>query len=58
MLVVALPAGAALFAELVRPGFFGGILRDPASSMLLVLAGLLQVLGLFVVRRLGRAAER
>ena len=58
MLVVALPAGAALFAELVRPGFFAGILGDPAASMLLLLAVLLQFVGLFIVRRLGRAAER
>lgn len=58
MLVVALPGGAALFAELVRPGFFASIFRDPASAMLLVLAVLLQSLGLFVVRRIARSTDQ
>jgi tight adherence protein B len=58
MLVVAMPAGAALFAEIVSPGFFVGILGDPASTVLLSLAGLLQVIGLLAVKRLGRTVER
>jgi tight adherence protein B len=58
MLVVAMPAGAALFAEVVSPGFFAGILADPASTLLLSLAGLLQFIGLLAVKRLGRSAER
>lgn len=58
LMVVALPAGAALFAELVRPGFFGGIVSDPTSTFLLVAALILQVLGLSVVRRLGRGGDR
>ena len=58
LMVVALPAGASLFAEMVRPGFFSAILGDPASALLLLVAALLQVFGLFVVRRLGKAAER
>ena len=58
MLVVALPAGAALFAELVRPGFFGGILHNPASTALLVLACALQVVGLLLVRRIAGSVER
>ncbi len=58
MLVVAMPAGAALFAEVVSPGFFAGILTDPASTLLLSLAGLLQLIGLLAVKRLGRSAER
>jgi tight adherence protein B len=58
MLVVAMPAGAALFAEVVSPGFFAGIFTDPASTLLLSLAGLLQLIGLLAVKRLGRSAER
>ena len=58
MLVVALPAGAALFAELVRPGFFAGILADPLSAMLLLLAALLQTVGLSIVRRVARSVSR
>lgn len=53
LLVVSLPAGACLFAELMRPGFVGGILDEPVASALLVLAGLLQALGLALTRRLG-----
>lgn len=58
MLVVAMPAGAALFAEVVSPGFFAGILTDTASTMMLALAGLLQLIGLVAVKHLGRAVER
>ena len=35
LLVVAMPAGAALFAELLEPGFVGGLLADPAAAALL-----------------------
>lgn len=58
MLVVALPAGAALFAELVRPGFFEEILGNPASAILLVLAGLLQVVGLLLVKKIAGGVTR
>jgi tight adherence protein B len=57
LLVVALPAGAALFAELLQPGFVSQVLSEPASAAMLVAAGGLQVLGFALIRRLGRPAE-
>ena len=57
MLVVALPAGAALFAELLQPGFVSRVLAEPASAAMLVAAGGLQLAGFALIRRLGRAAE-
>ena len=38
LLVVAMPAGAALLAELLEPGFVGGLLANPAAATLLGLA--------------------
>jgi tight adherence protein B len=57
VLVVALPAGAALFAELIEPGFASRLLAEPASVALLVLAAGLQLVGFAAIRRLGRPAE-
>jgi tight adherence protein B len=57
LLVVALPAGAALFAELLQPGFVSRVISEPASAAMLVAAGGLQVLGFALIRRLGRPAE-
>ncbi len=57
LLVVAMPTGAALFAELVNPGFMGGLLAEPASAMLLAAAAGLQVAGFAAIRRLSRVAE-
>jgi tight adherence protein B len=57
LLVVALPAGAALFAELLQPGFISRVLSAPASAAMLVAAGGLQALGFALIRRLGRPAE-
>jgi tight adherence protein B len=57
LLVVALPAGAALFAELLQPGFISRILAAPASAAMLVAAAGLQVVGFAVIRRLGRRSE-
>jgi tight adherence protein B len=57
LLVVALPAGAALFAELLQPGFVSRVISAPASAAMLVAAGGLQVLGFMLIRRLGRPAE-
>jgi tight adherence protein B len=57
LLVVALPAGAALFAELLQPGFVSRVLSEPASAAMLVAAGGLQVLGFALIRRLGRPVE-
>ena len=57
LLVVALPAGAALFAELLQPGFVSRVLSEPASAAMLVASGGLQALGFGLIRRLGRPAE-
>lgn len=58
LLVVAMPAGMALFAELVEPGFAGRLLTEPASATLLAAAGGLQLAGFAAIRRLSRVGER
>jgi tight adherence protein B len=55
LLVVALPAGAALFAELLEPGFAARLLANGAALAMLALAAALQGAGFMVIRRLGRA---
>ena len=57
LLVVAMPAGAALFAELLEPGFLGGLVAEPASATLLTLAAALQLAGFAAIRRLSRVTE-
>jgi tight adherence protein B len=57
LVVVALPAGAALFAELLQPGFISRVLAEPASAAMLVMAAGLQAVGFAVIRRLGRSSE-
>ncbi len=57
LLVAAMPTGAALFAELIEPGFVGRLLTDPAAAVLLVIAAGLQACGFFAIRRLGRIVE-
>lgn len=56
VLVVALPGGAALFAELLEPGFVSQVLSDPAATLLLLLASALQLVGFATIRRLGSGA--
>ncbi len=57
LLVVAMPAGAGLFAELLEPGFVSRVLSDPAGAILIALAAALQVAGFWAIRRLGRPEE-
>lgn len=57
LLVVAMPSGAALFAELMQPGFLARILAAPAAAALLVLAAVLQLSGFAIIRRLSRVIE-
>jgi tight adherence protein B len=57
LLVVAMPTGAALFAELIEPGFFGRLLDTPASVVLLLVAAALQLAGFAAIRRLSRVGE-
>jgi tight adherence protein B len=57
LLVVAMPTGGALFAELIQPGFLAGLLGAPASAVLLALAASLQLAGFVAIRRLSRVVE-
>jgi tight adherence protein B len=57
LLVVAMPTGGALFAELIQPGFLAKLLGSPASAAMLVLAAALQVAGFFAIRRLSKVVE-
>jgi tight adherence protein B len=57
LLVVAMPSGGALFAELLQPGFLAKVLGGPASAVLLVLAVALQVAGFVAIRRFSRVVE-
>jgi tight adherence protein B len=54
-LVAGLPLLALGFAELGSPGFVGGMLASPVSLVLLVLAALLQAVGLLAVRGITKA---
>ena len=54
LLVVAMPAGAGLFAELLSPGFASGLLADGTATALLIAAGALQLVGFAAIRRLSQ----
>ena len=58
LLVVAMPVGAALLAELLEPGFIGGLLVNPASAALLAVAAAFQIGGFAAIRRLSRVVAR
>lgn len=57
LLVVAMPSGGALFAELIQPGFLAGLLGSPPSAAMLALAAALQVAGFVAIKRLSRVVE-
>jgi tight adherence protein B len=57
LLVVAMPSGGALFAELIQPGFLVKVLSAPASAFLLALAAGLQMVGFVVIRRFALVVE-
>jgi tight adherence protein B len=57
LLVVAMPTGGALFAELVQPGFLAKLLGSPAAAILLALAAGLQAIGFVAIRRISRVVE-
>jgi len=57
LLVVAMPTGGAIFAELLEPGFLAKLLASPSAAILLVLAAGLQVLGFLAIRRLAQVVE-
>jgi tight adherence protein B len=56
-LVVALPAGAGLVAELLQPGFLRGLLAEGAALALLGLAAAFQLAGFISIQRLARVGE-
>jgi tight adherence protein B len=56
ILVAAMPAGAAVFAELLHPGFVGGLLRNGVSLVLIAMSLALQAAGFAAISRLGRVA--
>ncbi len=57
MLVVAMPSGGAIFAELIQPGFVGKLLGSPPSAVLLTLAAVLQLMGFVAIKRLSRVLD-
>ena len=57
LLVVAMPSGGALFAELLQPGFFAKLLGSPPAAVLIGLAGALQIAGFLAIRRLAQVVE-
>lgn len=57
LLVVAMPTGGALFAELIEPGFIAKLLRSPPATVMLALAAALQLAGFIAIRRISRVVE-
>jgi len=57
LLVVAMPSGGALFAELIQPGFIAKVLGAPASAAMVALAAGLQVVGFVAIRRFAEVVE-
>jgi tight adherence protein B len=57
-IVLVLPIGAALIAELAQPGLLAGLFTNPVSAWLTCFALLLQVIALAAVRRLARNVVR
>jgi len=57
LLVVAMPSGGAVFAELIQPGFVGRVLGEPASAILVAMAAVLQAAGFVAIRRMSRIVE-
>lgn len=52
LLVVAMPVGTALLAELLQPGFVAGLLADPVAASILAAAAALQLAGFVAIRKL------
>jgi Flp pilus assembly protein TadB len=57
LLVVAMPTGGALFAELLQPGFLVTLLASPPAAVMLALAGALQLLGFVAIKRFSQVVE-
>jgi tight adherence protein B len=57
-LVALLPLGAAVLAELARPGYVGSMLRAPLAPFLLGAAATCQLVACVAIRRIARMGER
>jgi tight adherence protein B len=57
LLVVAMPTGGALLAELLQPGFLAGLLGSPPAAVLLAMAVALQLVGFAAIRRFSQVVE-
>jgi tight adherence protein B len=57
-IVLVLPIGAAVIAELAQPGLLAGLFTNPISTWLTCFALMLQVIALAAVRRLARNVVR
>lgn len=57
LLVVAMPSGGALFAELLQPGFLAKLLGSPATAAPIAVAVALQLAGFVAIRRLAQVVE-
>lgn len=56
-LVVAMPGGAALFIELIRPGFIGSILGSTPALIITGLSVVLQLAGFLAISKLARVGD-
>lgn len=56
-LVVAMPAGAALFTELVRPGFLASMFQSLPALVLVGVSLILQLVGFMAISRLARIGQ-
>jgi tight adherence protein B len=56
-LVALLPVGAALLAELARPGYVAALLRAPLAPWLLAAAAVCQLVACLAIRRIARVGE-
>lgn len=57
LLVVAMPTGGAVLAELMEPGFLATLLASPPAAILLSLAAALQAVGFVAIRRFSQVVE-
>jgi Flp pilus assembly protein TadB len=57
LLVVAMPTGGAVLAELLEPGFLATLLASPPAAILLALAAALQAVGFVAIRRFSQVVE-
>lgn len=57
LVVVALPAGAAVLGQLVAPGLVASVLSNEIAVLMLGVAGVMQIVGFLLIRRLAGKVE-